>query len=705
MQKMKRYFPLMVLWLVLSLALVSAQAADPRPPVAKIIPKIDSSFGDIRTDNYFWLRQKDNPEVISYINAENAYTDSIMKPTEALQKTLFDEMLARIKETDLALPDKQDDYYYYTRTEKGKPYVIHCRKKGSLDAPEEVILDVNELAKGHDFMSVGTVDVSPDHQLLLFSTDTIGSEMFSLHIKNLSTGQIYPEVVPDCGYETSWGNDNKTFFYTTRDDATRPFKLWRHSLGTDPKNDVLVHHEKDSSFSISISRSRSKAFLIMTLTSMITSEVRYLDANNPTGEFKVIQPRQNGTEYYVQHRGDKFYIMTNDNAINFKLVEAPAADPGKQNWKDIIPGSDSVYLTGFDVFANWLTVYERRNALEQILVTDLKTNETHFIPFDEPVYTVGADANSEFNTDSLRISYMSLITPRSIYDYNMIKRSKTLKKQTEVLGGYDPNQYQEERLFAKASDGTMVPISLVYKKGLIKNGSNPLWLYAYGAYGISEDPYFSSNRLSLLNRGFVYAIAHVRGGSEMGRNWYLNGKLLHKKNTFTDFIACAEKLVADKYTSPEKLVGSGGSAGGLLIGAVSNMRPDLFKVIVAQVPFVDIINTMLDPSLPLTVEEFEEWGNPSKPDYYKYMRSYSPYDNVEAKAYPNMLLEGGLNDIRVSYWEPTKWTAKLRAMKTDTNRLLLKIEMAGHGGLSGRYGRLKEIALEYAFAFDRLGIK
>jgi oligopeptidase B len=694
-----------VLIAAIALVLPLCGFAQPKPPVAKIVPKVDSAFGDVRVDNYFWIRDKANPEVIDYIKAENAYTDSIMKPTEGLQKKLYDEILSRIKETDLSLPTKHKDYYYYSRTEKGKDYGISCRKKGSLDAPEEVILDVNQLAAGKSFISVGAAEISPDQNLLAFAADTLGNERHDIRIKNLTTGQIYPDVIPNTGYTLIWGNDNKTLFYVTQDEANRSDKLWRHTLGADPKTDVLVYHEKDSAFSVGLTRTRNDSYLIMSIGSITTSEDWYLDANNPTGDFKLIQARRPEVQYQVDQRGDKFIIMTNDSARNFKLVEAPVASPSRENWKEITPYNDSVFTEGFDVFEDWLVTYERIAGLQQILVTNWKTGDKHFIEFPEPVYSTSPGANLDFKTSTLRFSYQSLVTPNSIFDYDMATRKRELMKQTEVLGGYDATRYQSERVFAQAPDGALVPMSIVYKKGMVKNGSNPCWLYAYGAYGISEDPYFSSARVSLLDRGFVYVVAHLRGGAEMGRQWYEDGKLMHKKNTFTDYIACAEYLVANKYTSSDKLVANGGSAGGLLMGAITNMRPDLFKAIVAEVPFVDLMNTELDASLPLTVEEWEEWGNPYKEDQYKYMRSYSPYDNVVAKDYPNMLIEGGLNDTRVCYWEPTKWAAKLRATKTDHNRLLLKIEMgSGHAGVSSRYDRIKDAAFTYAYVLDVLGI-
>ncbi|RMF67056.1 MAG: S9 family peptidase [Calditrichaeota bacterium] len=677
----------------------------PVPPVAKIVPKDVSVHGDKRIDNYFWLRERDNPEVLDYLRAENAYTEKVMAHTEELQQKLYDEMVARIKETDLEVPERVGEYYYYNRTEEGKQYPIHCRKKGSLDAPEEVLLDENELAKGHDYFRIGVLRVSPDQRLLAFSTDTTGGERYTIHVKDLRSGEILPDEIPNTYYSMEWANDNRTLFYNTLDAAMRPFKLYKHVLGAAPDRDELVHFEEDESYFLELSKSKSRAYLFLRLESSTTTEVWYLDANKPERRFKLIHPRQHGMEYYVEHHGDKFYILTNDHATNFKLMEAPVSRPAKRNWKETFPYDEAVKLDRVEPFKDHLVIYERENGLPKIRILDMKTGETHFVSFDEPAYSIRRTANPEFDTTTLRFKYSSLVTPESVYDYDMNRRTRELKKQTEVLGGYDPAQYQTERIFAQAPDGVKVPISLVYKKGLRKNGKNPLFLYGYGSYGITVDPGFSSNRLSLLDRGFVYAIAHIRGGGAMGRTWYEDGKLLHKKNTFTDFIACAEHLIHEGYTSPERLVIYGGSAGGLLIGAVVNMRPELFKAAVAKVPFVDVVNTMLDASIPLTVIEYEEWGDPNDKTYYEYIKSYSPYDNVRPQAYPNMLITAGLNDPRVQYWEPAKWTAKLRATKTDDNLLLLKVNMgAGHGGASGRYRSLHELAFEYAFIFDVLGI-
>ena len=690
-----------------SLIVVSCDGqVEVKPPMAKVEPKVDTLFGREMVDDYHWLRERDNPEVIDYLKEETAYTEAVMKHPEKLQDKLYEEMLSRIKETDLSVPVKRDDYYYYYRTEEGKQYRIYCRKKGSLEVEEEILLDVNVLAERKDYTYVEVYEVSPDHNLLAFGVDTSGNERYRLRVKNLETGEIYPDVIDSISTSFEWANDNRTFFYTKTDEAWRPYKLFRHTLGEEVEKDVLVFHEKDDAFFLGIRKSKSMDYLFIQLGSMNTTEVYYLDASKPTGKFELVHPRQHEMEYELSHHGDQFYIVTNDNAENFKLMRAPVSNPSKKNWEEVIPHRDSVKLDRIEVFSDFMVFYEREHGLKQIRIKDFSTGETHTVEFPEPVYTFWQAWNPDYKGKLLRFHYVSFITPESVYDYDMKTRQRELKKQKEVLGGYDPDQYQSRRTFATAGDGTRIPISMVYKKGVVKDSGNPLYLYAYGAYGSSVEPYFSSNRLSLLDRGFIYARAHVRGGGEMGRYWYDDGKLLSKKNTFTDFIAASEHLIAEKYTSSEKLVVSGVSAGGLLIGTVVNMRPDLFKIVIADVPFVDLINTMLDPSIPLTVIEYEEWGNPNKEKYFNYMLSYSPYDNVEAKDYPNMLILASLNDTRVQYWESAKWTAKLRAKKTDSNRLLLKTIMgAGHGGVSGRYDQLQEIAFEYAFVLDMLGMK
>ena len=683
-----------------------AGAEDIKPPVAEIIPKLDIMQDEQRTDNYFWLRDKSNPKVIEYLEAENRYTEAVMKHTEPFQEQLYQELLGRIKETDLTVPEKLDDYFYYTRTETGKQYRIYCRKQGSLDAAEEILLDGNALAEGHDYMAIGAYEVSPNHQLLAYAINTTGDEKFTLRVKNLSTGELLPDEVPNIYYGVEWANDNQTLFYTTLDDTKRPYKLHRHKLGSDSQEDALVYHETDESFYLHLGKTRSQAYLLMDLESNNTSEVHYLDADDPTGDFKVFQPRRREVEYSVEHHSDRFLIVTNVDAKNFKLIEAPVDAPSEANWKEVISHREAVKLDGVSPFQNHLVVYERENGLKQIRIFDLVTNEVHSVDFPEPVYTFWGMGNREFNTNTLRFHYSSFITPTSVFDYNMDAKTRELKKQEEVLGGYDPSRYESQRIFAKTADGTQIPVSLVYKKGMTQDGNNPQLLIGYGSYGASIDPNFSSNSLSLLDRGFIVAIAHIRGGGEMGRPWYESGKLLNKKSTFTDFITCAEHLIAENYTTSDKLVIQGGSAGGLLMGAVMNIRPELFKAVLAHVPFVDALNTMLDASIPLTVIEYEEWGNPNEKPYYDYIRSYSPYDNIEAKNYPNLLVTAGLNDPRVHYWEPAKWTAKLRASKTDSNRLLLKTEMgSGHGGPSGRYDALKETAFEYAFILDVLGIE
>jgi len=675
------------------------------PPAAEKIARLDTLHGEVRADDYFWLRERENPKVIEYLKAENEYTDAMMKHTEAFQEKLYQEILSRIKETDLSVPERLDDYYYYSRTEEGKQYRIYCRKRESLEAEEEIILDVNELAEGHKFMRLGVFEVSPNHKLLAFSTDTAGGERYTIHVKDLTTGELLEDEISNSYYSLEWANDNETFFYNTLDEAHRPYMLHRHRLGADPKEDALVYHEEDEAFFLGVSKTKSKEFLILNMGSAVTSEVWYADANDPTDDFKVIHPRQHEMEYSVSHHGDRFFIVTNDEAVNFKLMEAPVDDPSKDNWKEVIPHRDSVKVDYADVFRNHLVVYEREKGLRRIRVEHLSKGQVHYVEFPEPVYTFWAGRNRDFTTNELRFTYTSLVTPRSVYDYHMDEMTRELKKEYEVLGGYDKTLYQSERVFAQASDGTDVPISLVYKKGMVRDGSSPMLLYGYGSYGASIDPSFDSNRLSLLDRGFIYAIAHVRGGGEMGRQWYEDGKMDRKRNTFTDFIACAEHLVAEGYTSTDRLAIRGGSAGGLLMGTVTNMRPDLFKVVVAKVPFVDVVNTMLDASIPLTVIEWEEWGNPNLKDNYEYIRSYSPYDNVQRTDYPNMLVTTGLNDPRVAYWEPAKWVAKLRALKSDDKFLILKTNMgAGHGGKSGRYEKLRELAFEYAFVFDRLGI-
>lgn len=676
-----------------------------KAPVAEKQPEVLEVNGDRRIDNYFWMRNLDNPKVLAYLEAENAYTAAMMRHTEGLQTQLYNEMLGRIKETDLSVPSRKDNYYYYSRTEEGKAYPIHCRKQGSLDAAEEVLLDENQLAEAHEFFSLGVFEISPNHQILAYSVDTNGSEQYTLFFLDLNTHQLYAESIPDTYFSLAWANDNRTVFYTKIDEANRPYQLWRHTLGSAIVEDVLIYEEPDDAYHLYVDKTRSEAYLLMTLQSSITTETHYLDANQPHGDWQLFQPRTTGIEYSLDHHSDYFYIVTNEAATNFKLMRTLVATPAKENWETVIAHQEEVLLSGVSLFANHLVIYERQGGLQTGRVCNLITGKENNITFPEPTYEFSEGSNPEFNTTVLRFYYTSLITPQSVFDYDMDTQKRELKKETEVLGGYDKNNYHSEWLMATAQDGTQIPISLVYKKGIKKDGKNPLLLTGYGAYGYSYSANFSSNRLSLLDRGVVFAIAHIRGGEEMGRKWYENGKLLHKKNTFTDFIACAEYLITEGWTTSASLAITGGSAGGLLMGAVVNMRPELFKVVVAYVPFVDIVTTILDTSLPLSAMEWDEWGNPNEQVYYNYMKSYSPYDNIEAKAYPDLLITAGLNDSRVKYWEPAKWTAKLRELKTDNNILLLKTNMgAGHSGASGRYESLREIAFEYTFILDRLGL-
>jgi oligopeptidase B len=677
-------------------------AAAPAPPVAKKAPKVDELHADRRVDNYYWLREKTDPEVISYLEAESAYADAVMKPTGAFQEKLYAEMLGRIKQTDLTVPYRQGDYFYYSRTEEGKQYAILCRKKGSLDAPEQVILDVNELAKGEKFMAVGAFQVSDDGKLLAYSTDNTGFRQYTLRVKNMETGALLPDRVEKV-VSTLWAADNKTLFYTVEDSAKRPYRLYRHRLGA--KDDDLMYEEKDEMFRISAYRTRSRAYIVLMSGSLTASEARYLPAGEPNGEWKLIESRGKDHEYDLDHHGDLFYIRTNDTGRNFRLVTVPVGDPRRQNWKELLPHRPDVMLQAAELFADYMVLVERQNGLPQFRITTLANGASHYVKFPEPTYAASLAQNREFRATKLRYNYQSLVTPNSVFDYDMEKRGSELLKQTEVLGGYDPKQYESERLFATAADGTKIPVSIVYRKGLRKDGKAPLHLYAYGSYGSSTSATFSSNRLSLLDRGFVYAIAHIRGGGEMGKAWHDQGRMMNKRNTFTDFIAVAEHLIAQKYTSKEGLVISGGSAGGLLMGAVTNMRPDLFKVVVSYVPFVDVLNTMLDGSLPLTAGEWEEWGDPRKKNEYEYMKTYCPYTNIEKKAYPTILVRTSFNDSQVMYWEPAKYVAKLRASKTDSKPLLFKINMvAGHGGRSGRYEALRDTAYDYAFMLTQLGI-
>ena len=677
----------------------------PAPPVARVVPKTDTLHGDVRVDNYFWLRDRQNPEVVAYLEAENRYADTAMAATRQLQETLYQEFLGRLKQTDLSVPDRIGPYFYYTRTEEGKQYPIWARRRGSMQAPEEVIFDQNQMAEGKRYYTLGAFSVSPDHRMLAFSVDTSGSERFTLMVKNLENGEILPERIDQVSFGATWAADNRHLFYTRTDSAQRPDRIFRHALGTPAESDVQVYHEPDVLFRAGIYLTKDKRWLVISSGSYTTSEAYVIPGDRPTEAPRLLAPRQDGVLYTVNHQGDRFLIRTNaDGANNFKLMWAPESDPSRAAWRELVPQRDSVLLDGFDVFRDHLVMYDRGNALRMIRIRNVRTNDEHTIAFPEPVYAAGPGSNPEYDTHTLRFGYQSMVTPSSVYDYDMNTRRRELKKQTEVIG-YDPAQYATERTWARAGDGTMVPVSLVYRKPMVRDGSRPMLLYAYGSYGSSTDPTFSSANLSLLDRGVVFAIAHIRGGQEMGRWWYDQGKMLNKRNTFTDFIASAEHLIAERWTSRERLAIRGGSAGGLLMGAVVNMRPDLFRAVVADVPFVDVINTMADASIPLTAVEWVQWGNPANEEEYRYMLSYSPYDNVERKAYPTMLVTTGLNDPRVAYWEPAKWVARLRTMKTDDNPLILRTNMgAGHGGASGRYDALRETAFRYAFILHQLGI-
>ena len=690
-------------FVVLSLLFCSIlYAKQLEPPVATTKPHLVAVHNDKLTDSYFWLREKTNPEVVNYLKAENAYATQMLSHTKQLQEKLYTEMLGRIKETDLSVPYRYGDYFYYSRTEKGKQYAIHCRKKESLDAKEEVLLDLNVLAEGNSFMALGAFDVTDDGNLLAFSTDPTGFRVYRLQVKDLKTGKMLADTANDVG-SVFWAGDNRTLFYTTKDPAKRSYRLYRHVLGSKSE---LLYEEKDERFSVYGYRTRSRDYLILQSASLTTSEVKMMDAAEPGGNWKMIVPRKQDREVDVEHHGDLLYLRVNDTGRNFRMVRVPLSDPDEKNWKEVIPHRDEVMLESIDFFKDHYVLSERENGLEQIRITDIQSGKSHHMTFPEPVYTAYVSTNRVWDTPVLRYSYQSMVTPSSVFDYNVKTGEQKLMKQQEVLGGYDPTQYASERLWATAKDGTKIPISIVYKKSFVKDGSAPLHLYAYGSYGANMTPTFSSNNLSLLDRGFAFAVAHIRGGGEMGKKWHDQGRMLNKMNTFTDFIACAEHLIANKYTSRERLVISGGSAGGLLMGVVTNLRPDLFKAVVNHVPFVDVINTMLDSSIPLTAAEFEEWGNPKNQAEYEYMKQYCPYTNLTAKEYPSLLVKTSFNDSQVMYWEPAKYVAKLRALKTDKNPLLFVINMgAGHGGSSGRYDRLREYALDYAFLLDQVGIK
>ena len=668
--------------------------------------------GHTRVDNYYWLKERDNPEVIEYLKAENAYEEAMMKHTELLQNQLFNEIVSRIKQDDMSVPVKHKGYWYYTRYEEGMEYPLYCRKAVVIPSEakpseeshvaEQILLDGYEMSKGYSYFDVGGYSISPDNSLIAYSIDTVSRRQYQIFFKEIATGKMFSEVIQNTSGNMVWANDNKTIFYSVKDESLRSCRIMRHELGADPKDDVEVYYEADATFYAFVSKTKSDKFILIILESTLTSEIRYIDADNPKDEFKIVQKRQHDLLYGVGHYDEYFYILTNaDGAKNYKLMRTPVNATEKENWEEVVAHRDDVLIEDFDLFSEFLVLEERSKGLVNLRVISWDGKNDYYINFGEPAYTVETSANPEFGTHLLRYVYTSMTTPASVYQYDMEKKTSELLKRQEIVGGYEPSDYVTERLYAPAKDGVLVPISLVYKKGLVKNGENPLVLYGYGSYGNSMDAYFSTARLSLLDRGFVWAITHVRGGEEMGRWWYEDGKLLKKKNTFTDFIACAEFLINQGFTNAGKMFAMGGSAGGLLVGAVANMAPQLFRGIVANVPFVDVVTTMLDDSIPLTTGEYDEWGNPNEKEYYDYILSYSPYDNVEAKDYPAMLVSTGLHDSQVQYWEPAKWVAKLRELKTDDNPLYLKTSMDyGHGGASGRFEPFKEIALEYAFMLD-----
>lgn len=682
-----------------------------KPPIAEIKPHVRDIHGDKVVDNYYWMydyfgKGPDSTKVVEYLKAENSYVDTMMSGTKAFQEKLFQEMKARIKEKDESVPVFKNGYYYYTRTEDGKQYYKYCRKKGSLQAKEEILLDVDAMAEGHPYYAVTGYEISEDNKLLAYAVDEVSRRQYTIRVKNLETGETLKDAIPNTEGDPVFANDNKTIFYTSKNPVTLlSEKIKRHTLGSDAASDVLVYEEKDKSNYIGVAKSKNNKHIFIYSQATMSSEIRYIDASTPAAQFKSFQPRMKDVLYDVTPLADRFLIRTNLDAKNFRLMECPLDKTDVANWKEVIPHRTDVLLQGVEEFKDFIVLSERKDGLVKLRVRNLSNGNEHYVDFGEPAYAANFGANPEYNTTNLRYGYTSLTTPQSVYDYNLVTKEKQLKKQQEVIGGYDPKEYVTERTYATARDGVKIPISIVYKKGFNKDGKAPLLLYAYGSYGSSMDASFNSARLSLLNRGFAYAIAHIRGGQEMGRQWYEDGKMMKKKNTFTDFIDAGQFLVKENYTSKDHLYAQGGSAGGLLMGAVVNMAPELWHGVIAQVPFVDVVNTMLDESIPLTTNEFDEWGNPKNKDAYMYMKSYSPYENIEKKAYPNMLVTTGLHDSQVQYFEPAKWVAKLRAMKTDNNLLLLKTNMEfGHGGASGRFDYLKDVALNYAFLLALEGI-
>lgn len=712
--KTNRIFKSSGILLLLLLIIISCETKEKtmrdvkaKPPVAKKVKKELTIHGDTRIDNYFWLNQREDAEVIDYLNAENAYTDTMMKHTEEFQQKLYDEMVSRIKKDDESVPFFKKGYYYYSRTEGDAEYPLFCRKKGSLDAEEEILLDVPKMAEGEAFFNIGDYEISSNNELLAYSVDNVSRRKYTIYIKNLKTGEIYSDKIENTSGSITWANDNKTIFYTKKDEQTLlPYQVYTHKLGEEVAKDKLIYEEKDNTFYTVCYKTKSEKYIMIANTSTLTSEVRFINANEPDSEFKVIAPRERGVEYSVAHYEDNFYIYTNWKGQNFCLMKTPVTKTDKKYWEMVIAPRENVMLTGLEIFKDYLVTAERENGLNKIRVQTWDGSKDYYVEFPEEVYDAWTSTNVDFNSETLRYGYTSLTTPASVFDMNMATKEVALLKQQEVLGDFDKNNYESKRIWVEARDGVKVPVSIVYNKNKAKlDGTAPLYIYAYGSYGSSMDVYFSSVRLSMLDRGVVYAIAHIRGGQELGRAWYEDGKLLKKKNTFNDFVDCTEYFVKNNLVDKNKVFACGGSAGGLLMGAIINMRPDLYAGVIAQVPFVDVVTTMLDETIPLTTGEFDEWGNPKDKTYYDYMLSYSPYDQVKAQNYPAMLVTTGLHDSQVQYWEPAKWVAKLRDLKTDNNPLLLKIEMDyGHGGASGRFAKLKEVSLEYAFMFDLLGI-
>ncbi|WP_073168186.1 S9 family peptidase [Tangfeifania diversioriginum] len=699
---MKRIiFPLAAIMLILASCKSKNEMV---PPVAEKNPKELTTHGHTRVDNYYWMNQREDPKVIAHLEAENAYKEAVMKHTETLQDELFDEIKSKIKQEDESVPYEKNGYFYYTRTVPETEYYLVCRKKGALDAEEQVMLDVNKMAEGHEYFQLGGSSVSPDNKLLAFGVDTVSRRKYTVHFKNLETGEILEDAIPLTTGGAVWANDNKTVYYVLKDDVTlRSERIMKHVLGTPVEEDEEVFYEDDETFSTFIYKTKSEQYLIIGSESTLTSEYRFLNADTPEGEFKIIQPRTRELEYSVDHFGDHFYIRTNLDALNFRLMKTPITATEKDNWEEVIPHREDVYFSDFEIFRDYLVVSERKEGLTELRVMLWEDGDEYYIEFDEEVYTVRPNVNLEFNTDVLRFSYTSLTTPNSIFDFNMKTNERELLKEEGILGDFNKNDYETKRIYAPARDGKKIPMSLVYKKGVEPDGENPALIYGYGSYGYTIDPTFRLSILPLLDRGFVYAIAHIRGGQINGREWYEDGKLLNKMNTFTDFNDCAQYLISENYTSEEKLFANGGSAGGLLMGACMNLQPELYKGVIANVPFVDVVTTMLDETIPLTTSEYDEWGNPNNEKYYHYMLSYSPYDNVVAKDYPALLVTTGLHDSQVQYWEPAKWVAKLRELKTDDNPLLFHINMDyGHGGASGRFQWIRDTALEYAFMFDLL---